>query len=53
MKYAAEMGSGTMIHIPSFITIRLSFQKLMGGYIDTQTDDRINLLSFFKIRKIS
>jgi hypothetical protein len=36
MKYAVEMGSGTMIYIPSFIKIGSAIQKLMGGYTDTQ-----------------
>jgi hypothetical protein len=30
MKYAAEMGSGAMIHIPSFIKTGSSVQKLIG-----------------------
>jgi hypothetical protein len=33
-----EMGSGAMIYIPSFIKIVSGIQKLIGGYIDTQTD---------------
>jgi hypothetical protein len=38
MNYAAEMGSGVMIYIPSFIEIVSGVQKLMvGGYTDTQT----------------
>jgi hypothetical protein len=37
MKHAVEMGSGGMIYIPSFIKIGSGFQKLMGGYTDTQT----------------
>jgi hypothetical protein len=49
VKYAAEMGSGTMIYIPSFIN-----EKISG---DTQTHrqhgDLISLLLFFfKIRKV-
>jgi hypothetical protein len=31
MKYAVEMGSGAMIHIPSFIKVALEIQKLKGG----------------------
>jgi hypothetical protein len=31
MKCAAEMGSGVMIHIPSFIKIDSGVQKLLGG----------------------
>jgi hypothetical protein len=30
MKYTAEMGSGAMIHIPSFIKIGSANQKLIG-----------------------
>jgi hypothetical protein len=30
-KYAVEMGSGSMIHIPRFIKIGSAIQKLMGG----------------------
>jgi hypothetical protein len=35
MKYAVEMGSGSMIYIPSFIEIGSATQKLIEG--DTQT----------------
>jgi hypothetical protein len=35
MKYVVEMGSGTMIYIPSFLKIDLGIQKLMGGYTDS------------------
>jgi hypothetical protein len=36
MKYAIEMGSGAMIHIPSFIKIGLAILKLMGsGFTDS------------------
>jgi hypothetical protein len=38
MKYAVEMGSGAMIHVPSFVKIGSGIQKLIGeGYKDTQT----------------
>jgi hypothetical protein len=40
MKYAVEMGSGAMIYIPSFIKIGSGIQKLIVGYIDTQTEER-------------
>jgi hypothetical protein len=47
MKYAAEMGSGAMIHIPSCIKVGSGTQKLMGGFRDTlihrQHEDRILL----------
>jgi hypothetical protein len=35
MKYAAEIGAGTMIYIPSFIKIGSGIQNLIGGYTDT------------------
>jgi hypothetical protein len=31
MKYAAEMGSGAVIYIPSFIKIGSGIQQLIGG----------------------
>jgi hypothetical protein len=31
------MGSGAMIHVPSFINIGASIQNLTGGFTDTQT----------------
>jgi hypothetical protein len=34
MKYAVEMGSGTMIYIPSFLRTGSGIQKLIKG--DTQ-----------------
>jgi hypothetical protein len=38
MKYAVEMGSGTMIYIPTFIKTGSGIQKLMGGgFIYTRT----------------
>jgi hypothetical protein len=38
MKYAVEIGSGTMIYIPSFIKIGSGIQNLIvvGGFTDTQ-----------------
>jgi hypothetical protein len=33
MKYAAEMGSGAMIYVPSFIKIGSVVRKLIGGGI--------------------
>jgi hypothetical protein len=39
MKYAAEMGSGAMIYVPSFIKIGSGVQKLLGrGDTDTQRE---------------
>jgi hypothetical protein len=46
MKYAAEMGSGAMIHILNFIKISSGIQKLMGGYTDTQTAWRSHKAAF-------
>jgi hypothetical protein len=48
MKYTVEMGSGAMIHIPSFIKIGSGIQKFMGGggYTDRQHGDRISLILF-------
>jgi hypothetical protein len=46
MKYAAEMASGPMIYIPSFIKIRSGIQKLKGGYTHRQNGDIITLLFF-------
>jgi hypothetical protein len=37
MEYAVEMGSGAMIHIPSFIKIGSAIQKLIVG-IHRHTD---------------
>jgi hypothetical protein len=48
MKYAFEISSGTMTHIPKFVKIALATQKLMGGISDTQHVDRISLLLFFQ-----
>jgi hypothetical protein len=31
VEYAVEMGSGAMIHIPSFIKFGSGIQKLIGG----------------------
>jgi hypothetical protein len=47
MKHAVEMGSGAMIHIPSFIKIGSAIQKLIGG-IQRQHGDLISLLLFFQ-----
>jgi hypothetical protein len=35
MKYAVEMGSGTMIYIPSFIRTGSGIQKLIRGNSQT------------------
>jgi hypothetical protein len=40
MKYAIEMGSGAMIHIPSFIKVGSGIQKLVGG-IHRHTDSMV------------
>jgi hypothetical protein len=44
VKYAVEVGSGTMIRIPSLIKIGSAIQRLIGEYTDRQHVDRINLL---------
>jgi hypothetical protein len=46
VNYALEMGSGTIIHIPSFLKIESAIQKLMGGYIDIQTARRSHKHTF-------
>jgi hypothetical protein len=40
--YAAEMGSGAVLYIPSFIKICSGIQKLMGG-IHRHTDSKVIL----------
>jgi hypothetical protein len=37
MKYAVEMGSGTVMYIPSFIKIGLGVQKLIGIHRHTDS----------------
>jgi hypothetical protein len=51
MKYTVEIGSGTMIYVPSFIKIGSGIQKLTGG-IHRQHGDRISLLLFFQVKEI-
>jgi hypothetical protein len=34
MKYAVEIGSGAIIHIPSFIKIGSAIRMLIGGYTE-------------------
>jgi hypothetical protein len=43
MKYVAEMGSGPMIYIPSFIKTGSSIQKLVG-----RIHKHVSLLLFFQ-----
>jgi hypothetical protein len=38
VKYTTEMGSGAMIHVPSFIKIGSGIQNFLGG--DTNTDTK-------------
>jgi hypothetical protein len=50
MKYALEMGSGSMIYIPSFIKIYTSVQKLLWGIhiqAHRQQSDLISPFLFF------
>jgi hypothetical protein len=49
MKHAVEMGSDTMIYIPSFIKIGSGIQNLIGGMdIHRQHGDHISLFLFFQ-----
>jgi hypothetical protein len=48
MKYAVQMGSGTIIYIPSFINIDSGIQKLIGRDTHRQQGDLISLLLFFQ-----
>jgi hypothetical protein len=52
MKYAAEMGSGAMLIIASFVKIGSAIQKLMGGwgytYRHRQQGDIISSILFFQ-----
>jgi hypothetical protein len=48
MKYAAEMGSGAMMCLPSFIRKSFTYSKVNKG--DTQNGDPISLLSFFQTK---
>jgi hypothetical protein len=54
VNYAVEMGSSSMIHIPSFIKIGSGIQKSLKGdtHTDTQQGDLISLLLFFQIRNV-
>jgi hypothetical protein len=48
MKYAAELGSGAAMYVPSFIKIGSAVQKLMGAWgIHRQLGGRMCLLQFF------
>jgi hypothetical protein len=38
---AVEMGSGAVIHVPSFMKIGSGVQKLIGGYTDIHTDSNV------------
>jgi hypothetical protein len=52
--YTAEMGSGAVIYLPSFIKIGSGVQKLIGGihrHTHSQQRDLTSLLHLFKIRK--
>jgi hypothetical protein len=53
VKYAAEMGSGAMIYIPSFVKIDSGIQKLMWGGGDTQTHTQKNKKSRLKMISLS
>jgi hypothetical protein len=47
MKYAAEMSSGAMICIPSFIKTRPSIQNLNRGGIHRDTDSMVISYAYF------
>jgi hypothetical protein len=49
MKYAVQLGSGAMIHIPSLIRIGSGIHRLIGEGIHRhrQQRDLISLLSLF------
>jgi hypothetical protein len=47
MKYAAEMGSGAVIKLPSLIMMGSCIQKLITG-IRRQHGGRISLFSFYQ-----
>jgi hypothetical protein len=51
MKYTTEMGSGAMIHVPSFIKIGSGIQKLTGGYTDTRAAWRLHTATLGKYTK--
>jgi hypothetical protein len=48
MKYAAEMSSGAMIYIPSFIQIRSGIRKLIVGDSDTDNMEIAKAFYFSK-----
>jgi hypothetical protein len=48
MSYTIEMGSGAMLHIPSFIKFGIGIQKLLGRDTGTQQGDVISPLLFFQ-----
>jgi hypothetical protein len=50
MKYAAEMDSGAMIYIPSFIKISVGIHKLAGG-IHRHTDSMVIIEAHFRFQK--
>jgi hypothetical protein len=54
MKYFVKMGSGAMMHIPSFIKIASGIQKLIGGDAEThrQHGDRISQFYESRLKQI-
>jgi hypothetical protein len=48
MKYAVEMGSGAMTHIPSLIKIGSGNQKLIEEETHRQYGDLISLTLYFQ-----
>jgi hypothetical protein len=52
MKYADDIGSGAMIHIPGLITFGSDIKKVDGGYRGTHTARRARNHAFFKTGKV-
>jgi hypothetical protein len=53
MNYIVEIGSGSMIYIPSFIKIGSTIQKLVRGNTQRhrQHGDHLSLLFFFQTKE--
>jgi hypothetical protein len=50
-KYTAEVGSGAIIYIPSFIKTGSSIQKLIGGGIHRHVDNMLISSAYFYLFK--
>jgi hypothetical protein len=51
VKYAVEMGSESMIYIPSSIKFSPGIRKLVGRYTDRQQGDLISLRFSFQFKE--